>query len=201
MSDSNKRSNKSKDQQKKGGALTPKQDGQSLAPKDLFDDAFSKLSSEEKAELRRKVAEKAIDMEAEKRKQANSYMASRQELDDLADRYEEMNKNTKLGSGYKIEQEFKTASGKAKVTARSGSSCFVATAVYGSSQADQVLYLRHYRDNVLQKTPAGIKFVEWYYDHGPSLASFVEHHSWLRQPCKVALNSLISLIKVVERYT
>ena len=53
------------------------------------------------------------------------------------------------------------------------SGCFVATAVYGSPQAQQVLVLRAYRDRVLNRSSSGRAFVLVYYRFGPSIARLV----------------------------
>ncbi|MCB9261495.1 MAG: hypothetical protein H6607_03905 [Flavobacteriales bacterium] len=53
------------------------------------------------------------------------------------------------------------------------SSCYVATMVYGSSEAKEVMILRKYRDVVLLKTAYGRRFVSWYYQNSPK---FVERH-------------------------
>lgn len=53
------------------------------------------------------------------------------------------------------------------------SGCFVATAVYGSYDHPIVLDLRMFRDNWLQKREYGRKFIIWYYQEGPHLASWI----------------------------
>jgi len=47
-----------------------------------------------------------------------------------------------------------------------GQGCFVASAVYGDSNAHEVSVLREYRDNVLMNSTFGRRFVEWYYNGG-----------------------------------
>lgn len=44
--------------------------------------------------------------------------------------------------------------------------CFVACAVYGGGDVEQVRVLREYRDNVLMQDDFGRKFVQWYYNGG-----------------------------------
>lgn len=50
------------------------------------------------------------------------------------------------------------------------SSCFVATAVYGDPQHQQVVKLRSYRDGTLSKSLIGRSFIRLYYKTGPHLA-------------------------------
>ena len=50
--------------------------------------------------------------------------------------------------------------------------CYIATAVYGSYDCDEVRILRRYRDNVLRKTLFGRQFIKIYYALSPRFA----HH-------------------------
>jgi rRNA-processing protein FCF1 len=72
--------------------------------------------------------------------------------------------------------------------------CFVATASYCSESAPEVLFLRHYRDQILQQTPAGRCFIAVYYRVGPWLAACVEAIPRLRPVSRRALDSLIARI-------
>lgn len=55
--------------------------------------------------------------------------------------------------------------------------CFVATAVYGSSESPQVQALRDFRDSVLMENALGKKFVEFYYSGaGKRAADFLSEH-------------------------
>lgn len=53
--------------------------------------------------------------------------------------------------------------------------CFIATAVYGSAECDQVILLRQFRDTVLLKRTAGRRAVALYYRLSPGVAG------WLRR--------------------
>lgn len=48
--------------------------------------------------------------------------------------------------------------------------CYIATAVYGSYEAPEVMTLRSYRDNVLKKTALGRWFIRTYYRLSPPVA-------------------------------
>ncbi len=56
----------------------------------------------------------------------------------------------------------------------SGGGCFVATSVYGNYDHPTVLDLRGFRDNWLEKKNLGRKFIGWYYQKGPVLASWID---------------------------
>ena len=58
--------------------------------------------------------------------------------------------------------------------------CFVATAAYGSPMASEVDSFRHFRDTYLIPTKLGLKFVRWYYTHGPAYADFIRPSDTLR---------------------
>lgn len=77
----------------------------------------------------------------------------------------------------------------------SDSSCYVATMAYGSYEAPQVLVLRKFRDQFLQKFKAGRQFIQWYYANSPS---FVEKHAskkWLHKIIRSMLNFVVLVLK------
>jgi hypothetical protein len=69
--------------------------------------------------------------------------------------------------------------------------CFVATAVYGSYDAPEVMKLRQFRDEVLRKTSTGRTFITWYYRYGPYLARVVKHSSVLTHFSRACLDGFI----------
>lgn len=64
--------------------------------------------------------------------------------------------------------------------------CFVATAVYGDYQSPEVQYLSSFRDGVLMTSPAGRKFISYYYSYGPIFAR-----------CIAKSNSLRTLVRII----
>lgn len=80
-------------------------------------------------------------------------------------------------------------------TSNSDPDCYVATMVYGSTEADQVLKLRRFRDQYLLPNKYGRSFVTWYYANSPA---FVERHQskiWLHRMIRFVLNAFVSLLK------
>jgi hypothetical protein len=75
--------------------------------------------------------------------------------------------------------------------------CFVACAVYGSSDLPQVVALRAFRDRVLVRHPAGRVFVWWYYRiFGPAAATLIKlSGSTGRELVRRALDRLVTKIK------
>jgi uncharacterized repeat protein (TIGR02543 family) len=60
------------------------------------------------------------------------------------------------------------------------SGCFIATAGYGSSTAEQLDVLREFRDGVLLESAVGSQFVDLYYRLSPPIADFMSGNSFLR---------------------
>ncbi|MDY6974462.1 MAG: CFI-box-CTERM domain-containing protein, partial [Thermodesulfobacteriota bacterium] len=60
------------------------------------------------------------------------------------------------------------------------SDCFVATAVYGASLSQHTRVLRAFRDTFLLTNSMGRIFVDFYYNFGPRMASFIAEHDLLR---------------------
>jgi len=77
--------------------------------------------------------------------------------------------------GAKCKQEYENSK---KSTSSSGGSssggCFIATSVYGDYDHPIVIDLRKFRDNWLGKREKGKKFIRWYYQKGPTLASWID---------------------------
>ena len=67
-----------------------------------------------------------------------------------------------------------------KLKAKKGG-CFIATAVYGSYSAPEVLILRKFRDNILLPSQIGSFFVKFYYRYSPPIAKFLEKHKLLQK--------------------
>lgn len=63
---------------------------------------------------------------------------------------------------------------------KASSSCFIATACYGSIDAEPVQTLREFRDRVLLRNVAGRLFIKAYYAIGPYFANFIATRDGLR---------------------
>jgi len=58
--------------------------------------------------------------------------------------------------------------------------CFIATAAYGTPEAEEIDILREFRDVVLQPNRLGAKLVSLYYKASPPVAAFISQHEALR---------------------
>jgi hypothetical protein len=61
-----------------------------------------------------------------------------------------------------------------------GEGCFIATAAYGTSTAEELDTLRTFRDEVLLESSLGSRLVNFYYDISPPVAEFISEHEVLR---------------------
>jgi hypothetical protein len=61
-----------------------------------------------------------------------------------------------------------------------GIGCFIATAAYGTSTAEEIDTLRAFRDEVLLQNSLGSQFVDFYYQVSPPVADFISEHAPLR---------------------
>ncbi len=73
------------------------------------------------------------------------------------------------------------------------SSCFIATAAYGSPMEKHVMVLRKFRDRYLLPNSIGKAFVQAYYHYSPPFANFIAQHDVLRGIVRVALLPLVGM--------
>lgn len=76
-----------------------------------------------------------------------------------------------------------------------GGGCFIATAAFGTPMAEDVRYLRAFRDQYLLDNEAGRWFVEQYYWLSPPLADFIREHDSLKSLVRAGLTPLVELSK------
>ena len=87
-----------------------------------------------------------------------------------------------------------TGSGNSS-TGSSGGGCYIATMAYGDYDHPQVLILRQFRDNVLDKVMLGKWLVKTYYNYSPMLVAKLAHRKTANDIIRIALNQFIKLIK------
>lgn len=68
----------------------------------------------------------------------------------------------------------------ARTSAEKKGGCFIATAVYLSAEAPQVMTLRRFRDGFLLRSRLGENFVRCYYQRSPAVAAFLGRSKALR---------------------
>lgn len=78
---------------------------------------------------------------------------------------------------------------------RQKSGCFIATAVYDSYDAPEVIILRQFRDKVLNRSGGGKLFIKAYYFLSPTLAKFVKRRIKLKALSKIVLNKVVDKVR------
>ncbi len=81
----------------------------------------------------------------------------------------------------------------------SADGCFIATAVYGSYDADEVRILRAFRDRQLASSRMGRLLIRSYYVVSPPLAEMLELFPSAKKPAKYVLDKIVSSLETVKR--
>ena len=73
--------------------------------------------------------------------------------------------------------------------------CYIATMVYGSSDSDEVLILRRFRDEKLKKTFIGRLFILFYYGFSPLFVKIFKNSRIVNQIIKIQLDKFVDKLK------
>jgi YVTN family beta-propeller protein len=76
-----------------------------------------------------------------------------------------------------------------------GGGCFIATASYESYLDPHVQTLRDFRDNYLINNILGRKFVDFYYEYSPPIATYISKHEVLKTTTRGALTPIVYVIR------
>ena len=77
------------------------------------------------------------------------------------------------------------------------SNCYIATACYGDYDADEVMVLRAFRDNILKKYFLGKAFIRVYYTLSPPVAKYLSKASGLNRIVRIVfLDPLVKIIRL-----
>jgi len=88
-----------------------------------------------------------------------------------------------------------TGGGRSSGGSSSSSGCYIATMAYGHYDHPQVMILRQFRDQVLDKSALGKWFIKTYYHYSPKLVERLKNKRTLNRIIRKALNQFIKLIK------
>lgn len=81
----------------------------------------------------------------------------------------------------------------------SNGGCFIASAAYGTSTANELDTLRSFRDEVLLRNNVGSRFVGFYYANSPPLADFISKHEVLRTIIReLVIDPIVWIVKATE---
>jgi hypothetical protein len=75
------------------------------------------------------------------------------------------------------------------------SGCYIATMAYGDYDNPQVMILRQFRDEILDKSVFGKWFIKAYYHYSPKLVERLKNHRIVNIIIRKVLNQFIKLIK------
>ena len=76
--------------------------------------------------------------------------------------------------------------------------CYIATAVYGSYEAPEVLLLRKFRDTVLKKYAIGKIFISFYYFVSPFVAKKIQHKKRINGAIRWCLDKLVKVVELTN---
>lgn len=82
---------------------------------------------------------------------------------------------------------------------RYGTPCFIATAVYGSSNAPEINALREFRDSHLRPYKMGRVLIGYYYRLSPPIAYWLRSRPVLSRMIRAVLNLIVKIIKAASR--
>lgn len=158
------------------------------------------LSKEEQRSIAKAVIEKKIELEFEAAKDEamrRNASVTLQEFDKRVSSIDASIDKTDIFKGRHEEVRLDVPNGTLRSSYRSGL-CFVATATYCNPHHPDVEYLRQFRDQYLQQTATGQRFIRWYYGKaGPAMANVVSKLPPLRWISLVCLKTLVAVLRVV----
>ena len=77
-----------------------------------------------------------------------------------------------------------------------GEGCYIATCVYGSYDAPEVLTLRRFRDEILKKHRLGRAFIRCYYTISPHLVKCFGKNEWFHRFWRKRLDGMLSRLNL-----
>jgi len=91
-----------------------------------------------------------------------------------------------------------TMQGDYSITANfwEGEPCFIATATYGTTMAEEIEILRQFRDEYLLPSPVGQALVDLYYRISPPIAEFITEHPSLKPIVRAGLLPAVAMATV-----
>lgn len=81
-----------------------------------------------------------------------------------------------------------------KMSSASRPRCFIATSAFESPLANEVQILRFFRDNTLRHSPAGRRFIFFYYRYSPRIACLLDKQAWLKPAVRGLLRLMIKCV-------
>jgi len=76
-----------------------------------------------------------------------------------------------------------------------GRGCFIATAVYETPSAKEVISLCQFRDRYLMTNNMGCALVDFYYKTSPAFAEYLKKYLWIKNIVRVLLKPVVWMAK------
>ncbi len=92
-----------------------------------------------------------------------------------------------------LDAEITALKKKPRPTLKTKEGCFIATAVYESDDAPEVVKLRLFRDEILSRNRLGRTFIELYYKFSPALAVRIARNPPLKRALRLFFNRALRL--------
>ena len=115
------------------------------------------------------------------------------EYDFKINRYNK-NKESLRGLCSQLEVNTSTYTPSSPTSSSGSGNCYIATMAYGDYNHPQVVILRQFRDNVLDKSTIGKWFIKNYYHYSPRLVEKLKNKKNVNTIIRNTLNQLIKLI-------
>lgn len=93
-----------------------------------------------------------------------------------------------------LKEAGRSSATSAAAPAAKQSGCFIATAVFGSYDADEVRALREFRDRVLLRSALGARLTGIYYEVSPALVPHIRNRPMVRASLRAALRLVVGVV-------
>lgn len=160
----------------------------------LIDAAVRSLDEEQTKNLLAKAAEEALRLETKSREQNMDYIAGKKVAEDHIDTFSMLEKSGRL-TRQSVTSDIKTGAGNMRIESKSGATCFVASVAYDDPNHPDVMFLRWYRDHILQYHLLGRVFIATYWKVGPKIAKFVGRTNMLRSWSRYVISIIVKALK------
>lgn len=156
--------------------------------------ALSNMSHGQRSNLANKASEEVLRLEVKQRELHIDYLAGQRQVQEHIDSFHALDKTGNL-TRHQLESDIKTGAGTMRIKSTAGPACFVATAVYGDPDHTDVVYLRAFRDNILNRYLTGRWFIRLYWHVGPVLAKYVVKSSLARTSVRGLIEALVGRLQ------
>ena len=160
----------------------------------LINSSFNNLSEKQTKKLLGKAAEERSRLEAKQIEQNLDYEQGLQATRDHIDAFEMLDKTGNL-TRQTITSDIKTGAGNMRIESKSGATCFVASAAYDNPNHPDVMFLRWYRDTILNNSYLGKFFITIYWSIGALLPKPVKNNQTTRNFARKMISSLVRNLK------